>query len=201
MAEPPALRVTFTLYVVSVTGTAVNTNECATLVGTGVVKDAFETNVKSDHSALPTGCTVTVQTMLTAVCSTGVVHINVDVRDGRGTIVYSRPDPLMAVAASVRFTAMVYVEYHAGMAVNTKDVATVVGGGVDKPIDVSSVKSDHSAFPAGCATMVHITFMVVWITGVVHESVEVDVGIGTMVYITSEPLIEAPPTASATATS
>jgi len=139
--------------------------------------------------------------MLPVVCSTGVVHINVDVRDGRGTIVYSRPDPLMAVAASVRFTAMVYVEYHPGMAVNTKDVDTVVGGGVDKPIDVSSAKSDHSAFPAGCATMVHITFMVVWITGVVHESVEVDVGIGTMVYITSEPLIEAPPTASATATS
>jgi len=139
--------------------------------------------------------------MLVPKCITGVVHASVDVDVGNDTNVYNNADPNIALPPFVSVTSTVYDPSPVPTAVNTKVLDTVVPiGVVNVAVDVN-VKSDQSAlFIDGCTLTVHTMLTLLWITGVVHASVDVDVGKITAVYATGEPLIAVPPLVSTTPT-
>jgi len=84
---------------------------------------------------------------------------------------------VIAVPPVVSFTATVYVATAPATAVNVNVVELIVAaaGVVNVAVDVS-VKSEKKAAPVGCTVIVHTMFTELWITGVVHASVDVAVG-------------------------
>jgi len=67
IAFPLLLSATSRLYRPAVLGLAVNRNDDEIEVAVGVVKTAVVVTTKSDHRALPTGCTVMLHTMCASV--------------------------------------------------------------------------------------------------------------------------------------
>jgi len=94
----------------------------------------------------------------------------------------------------------VYADRPPVTAVNTnvEELIVVVAGVVSVAVDVS-VKSLHNVLPGGWIKTVHTMFTLLWITGVVQASVDVDVGSATIVYVCDDPLIDVPPAESVTA--